>query len=90
MRPGKTSFRGAARGVTVTAESPTLIERVKSTVTGPSGDYQLMHLRPGTYTVTFSLPGFKTVRREGIVLSTVVYNNHSGGLTLQVNPLEPA
>ena len=55
--------------VTVEASSPVLIERVRSAVTDTSGQYRIVDLRPGTYTVTFSLPGFSTVKREGIELS---------------------
>jgi hypothetical protein len=56
-------------GVTVEATSPALIERVRSTVTGGAGQYRIEDLRPGTYTVTFMLPGFSTFRREGIELT---------------------
>jgi hypothetical protein len=56
-------------GVTVEASSPALIEKVRSAVTGGTGQYRIEDLRPGTYTVTFSLTGFSTVQREGIVLS---------------------
>jgi carboxypeptidase family protein/TonB-dependent receptor-like protein len=55
-------------GVTVEASSPVLIERVRSTVSDTAGRYAIVDLRPGTYTVAFTLPGFKTVKREGIVL----------------------
>src|SRR5690242_21829810 len=53
-------------GVVVEASSPALIERVRSVVTDASGQYRIVDLRPGTYTVTFALPGFSTVKREGI------------------------
>ncbi len=56
-------------GVTVEAASPVLIEKVRSIVTDDSGQYRIVDLRPGTYTVTFTLPGFTTVKREGIELS---------------------
>jgi carboxypeptidase family protein len=55
-------------GVTVEASSAALIERVRSGVSDGSGRYAIIDLRPGTYTVTFSLPGFKSFKREGIVL----------------------
>src|SRR5262245_48229505 len=51
-------------GVTVEAASPALIEKVRSAVTDGEGNYRIIDLRPGTYTVTFSLPGFSTVKRE--------------------------
>jgi hypothetical protein len=60
---------GILPGVTVTASSPALIERVRTAVTDGSGQYRIEDLRPGTYVVTFSLPGFTTLRREGVELS---------------------
>jgi hypothetical protein len=60
---------GVLPGVTVEAASPALIERVRTTVTDGTGQYRITELRPGTYTVTFSLPGFATVQREGVSLS---------------------
>jgi Carboxypeptidase regulatory-like domain len=56
-------------GVTVEATSPALIEKVRSAVTDGAGLYRIENLRPGAYTVTFSLPGFATVRREGLELN---------------------
>src|SRR5437867_470958 len=57
-------------GVTVEAASPALIERIRSVVTDERGLYRIVDLRPGTYIVTFTLPGFSTFRREGIELTT--------------------
>lgn len=56
-------------GVTVEAASPVLIEKVRSAVTDGSGQYRIIDLRPGAYTVTFTLPGFSGVRREAVQLS---------------------
>src|SRR5262245_20832241 len=56
-------------GVTVEAASPVLIEKVKSAVTDSTGTYRIVDLRPGTYTVTFSLTGFSPVKRENYVLA---------------------
>jgi hypothetical protein len=56
-------------GVTVEAASPALIEKVRSVVTDATGQYRIVDLRPGTYTVTFTLPGFSSVKREGIELT---------------------
>lgn len=61
---------GVLPGVTVEVASPVLIEGAKSAVTDASGAYRIVDLRPGTYTVTFSLPGFKTARFEGVELRT--------------------
>jgi hypothetical protein len=53
-------------GVTVEASSPALIEKVRTTVSDASGQYQIVDIRPGTYSVSFTLSGFTTVRRERI------------------------
>ena len=55
-------------GVTVDAASPALIEKVRSVTTDASGQYKIVDLRPGNYTVTFTLTGFSVVKREGIEL----------------------
>ena len=57
-------------GVTVEAASPALIEKVRSSVTDSQGQYKIVDLRPGAYSVTFTLPGFSTFKREGIELTT--------------------
>src|SRR4029077_12528692 len=56
-------------GVTVEASSSALIEKTRSVVTDGTGQYKIVDLRPGTYTVMFALPGFSTVKREGLELS---------------------
>src|SRR5580765_4731469 len=56
-------------GVTVEAASPALIEKVRSAVTDDTGQYRIVDLRPGTYSVTFTLTGFSTIKREGIELT---------------------
>src|SRR5580765_9013789 len=55
-------------GVTVEAVSPALIEKVRSVVTDGQGQFKIVDLRPGLYTVTFTLTGFNTVKREGVDL----------------------
>src|SRR2546427_2757005 len=67
-------------GVTVEAASPVLIEKVRSVVTDGTGQYRIVDLRPGTYTVTFSLPGFSTVKRDGIELSGTFVATVNGDL----------
>src|SRR6185436_12498021 len=55
-------------GVTVEAASPALIEKVRTVVSDSEGRYNIVDLRPGAYTVTFTLQGFNTFRRDGIEL----------------------
>ena len=57
-------------GVTVEAASPALIEKVRTVVTDGQGQYKVIDLRPGVYSVTFTLNGFSTLRRQGIELTT--------------------
>ena len=64
-------------GVTVEAASDVLIEKVRTAVTDGTGQYRIVDLRSGTYTVTFSLTGFSNVKRDGIELT--------GSLTAAVN-----
>jgi hypothetical protein len=56
-------------GVTVEASSPALIEKARAAVTDGAGQYRITGLNPGTYSLTFTLPGFNVVKREGIELS---------------------
>ena len=56
-------------GVTVEASSPALIEKTRSAVTDGTGTYRIVDLRPGTYSVAFTLTGFSTVKRDGIELT---------------------
>ncbi len=57
-------------GVTVEAASPALIEKVRSVVTDEQGQYKIINLVPGTYAVSFTLPGFSTYKREGLELTS--------------------
>lgn len=66
----KDSSGGVLPGVSIEASSPALIEGARSTVTDREGRYQIADLRPGVYSVTFSLPGFSTLKRENIELPT--------------------
>ena len=60
---------GVLPGVTVEASSPALIEKVRTAVTDGAGQYRITGLNPGTYSLTFTLPGFNIVKRDGIELS---------------------
>jgi carboxypeptidase family protein len=62
----KDASGGVLPGVTVEAASPVLIERVRTATTDEHGQYKLVDLRPGTYSVTFTLPGFSTFKREAV------------------------
>ena len=56
-------------GVTVEASSPALIEKTRTVVSDGTGQYRITDLPPGTYSVTFVLTGFATVKREDVVVS---------------------
>src|SRR5688572_636455 len=60
---------GVLPGVTIEASSPALITKVRTGVTDDAGQYRIPDLPPGTYKVTFTLPGFDTVIREGVELT---------------------
>src|SRR5262247_1224569 len=62
----KDTTGAALPGVGVEVASPALIEKVRTTVTDGQGNYKITDLRPGTYSVTFKLQGFATLKREGI------------------------
>ena len=61
---------GVLPGVTVEARSPALIEQVRTAVTDGNGQYLIVSLEVGRYDVTYSLPGFGTLVREGVELSS--------------------
>ena len=62
------SSGGVLPGVTVSATSPSAMG-VQSSVTDTGGNYRFPALPPGTYTVTFELPGFNTLKRENIQIA---------------------
>src|SRR5437870_5031860 len=57
-------------GVTGEATSPALIEKVRAAVTDQQGNYKIVDLRPGIYTVSFTLPGFAALKRETLEVTT--------------------
>lgn len=63
------SSGGILPGVTVEASSDVLIEKVKSATTDQNGSYRIADLRPGTYSVVFTMPGFNTFRRDELRLN---------------------
>src|SRR5262245_16589454 len=81
----KDASGGVMPGVMVEVSSPVLIEKVRTVVSDDQGLYRVIDLRPGTYAVTFTLPGFATVKRDGIELppnftATVNAEMRVGGL----------
>ena len=64
-------------GATIEAASPALIEKVRTSISDGTGQYRIENLTPGTYKITYSLPGFTTVERDGVQVST--------GVTLTLN-----
>ena len=77
---------GVLPGVTVEASSPALIEGSRVAITDGTGQYNLIDLRPGTYSVTYTLPGFGTQVRDELVLQTDFAMNID--ITLTVGALE--
>ena len=77
-------------GVTVEAASAALIEKTRTATTDGSGQYQIVDLRPGSYTVTFALSGFSVVKREGVEITgagtiTVNADMKVGNVTETIN-----
>jgi hypothetical protein len=62
------SSGAAMPGVTVEAASDVIIEKVKAAVSDGNGAYRIGDLRPGVYSLTFTLPGFNTYRRDALQL----------------------
>jgi hypothetical protein len=81
----KDTTGGVMASVAVQATSPALIEKARVVLTNAQGRYEIADLRPGTYSLTFSAPGFKTVRRDNVELpadvSLPVYVEMSVGNT---------
>ena len=66
----KDSSGAVLPGVTVEASSDVLIEKTRSVVTNGQGQYTIVDLRPGVYSLSFTLPGFSVFKRDGIELPT--------------------
>jgi len=74
--PAQSAIAGVVRdssgavlpGVTVEVTSPALIEKTRAAVTDQAGQYKVIDLRPGVYSVTFQLQGFATITRTGVTL----------------------
>src|SRR5579872_2781825 len=66
----KDSSGAVLPGVVVAVSSPALIEKTRSVVTDGRGEYKLVDLRPGTYSVTFAAEGFTPQKRDGVELTS--------------------
>ena len=64
----KDNTGGVLPGVVVEISSPVLIEKTKSAVTDTQGQFCVVDLRPGSYTILFTLPGFASVKHENFEL----------------------
>src|SRR5215831_11540362 len=56
-------------GVTIAASSDVLIEKIRTALSDTAGQYRIESLLPGTYTVTFTLAGFATLKRDDVIVS---------------------
>src|SRR5712691_3237648 len=78
------SVRNAAgipvANVQVEVSSPALIEKVRTATTDGQGQYRVIDLPIGVYEVTFSAPGFSTVKNVGINLPAAFTATVSGSL----------
>ena len=69
-------------GVTVEASSPALIEGTRVAVSDGDGNYRIADLRPGNYSVSFTLPGFNVYIRDEIELEGNAVLNVDGDMQL--------
>src|SRR5258705_3190760 len=76
---------GALPGVTITATSDVLLSPSVA-ITDSAGNYRLINLPPGTFTVTAQLAGFSISRREGILLRAG--SNFQVDMTMELGALE--
>jgi hypothetical protein len=82
----KDSSGAVLPGVSVEVSSPVLIEKVRTAVTDGTGQYRIIDLRPGSYTVTATLQGFNTVKRDGVEVTGTAVSRID--LDLRVGSLE--
>ena len=73
---------GVLPGVTVEASSPALIEGSRIAITDGTGRYNIIDLRPGTYSVSMTLPGFSTFVQEGIEVQASTNVTINGALSV--------
>ena len=78
----KDSSGAVLPGVSVEASSPVLIEKTRDTVTDANGRYTIPDLRPGAYRVSFTLPGFKAVVHENVILSGTAITTDNADLVI--------
>jgi len=64
----KDSTGAVLPGVEIAVSSPALIEGARATISDEFGKYRVAELVPGIYSVSFSLPGFRMLKREGVEL----------------------
>ena len=79
---------GRLPGVAITATSPAL-QGTASVVSTATGEFRMPALPPGTYAITAQLQGFKTLKREGIIVHVgmnveVVINMDTSALAEEV------
>ena len=72
-------------GVTVTIEGENLIQATLTLTSGANGVFRARNLRPGTYTVSVALDGFRTVQYEVAVNTGAVADR---AITMQVAGIE--
>src|SRR5215831_6412278 len=67
----KDSTRAVIADATVEAASEVLIERTRTVTTNGEGRYAIIDLRPGSYVVTVTKPGFTTTKQTVVVPANV-------------------
>ena len=78
----KDSSGAVLPGVTIEVASDALIEKTRGATTDGAGLYKIIDLRPGVYTITFTLTGFQTFRRQGLELPSNFTANVDAAMTV--------